>query len=131
MGFGISRETLKATLEIIPTPWIAKTEEEIYSADIITAATFYSTLVDWTKGKRLSIKVESTLDQDVLIQVIGNNVDSTTKATDINSPLSCPAGGNISVGLAWDDWIPYVGVEITTAVAPTTGTLTVKVTVQE
>ena len=131
MGFGISRETLKATLEIIPTPWIAKTEEEIYSAAIVTAATFYSTMVDWTKGKRVHIKVESTLDQDVVIQVIGNNVNSTTNATDIDSPLPCPAGGNIAVGPAWDDWYPYVGIQITTAVAPTAGILTIKATVQE
>ena len=131
MGFGVSWERLKTTLEIIPAPWIAKAAEELYSEDIRTADTFYSNLVDWSDGKRLIIKVESTLDQDVLIQIIGNTSDSTTLATDINAPLPCVAGGNISVGLAWDDWTPFCGVEITAAVAPTSGTLTITATVQE
>jgi len=131
MGFGISQERLKAILEIIPAPWIAKAAEELYSAAITTIGTFNSTLVNWSTGKRLVLKVVNTLNQDVLIQVIGNTSNSTTGATDIEGPLPCVAGGNITIGLAWDDWHPYVGVDITTAVAPTTGTLVVTATVQE
>lgn len=131
MGFGISQERLTAILQVIPAPWIAKAAEQLYSADIRTADTFYSTMVNWSNGKRLIIKVESSLDQAVQVQIIGNNVNSTTRATDIGPPLPCVANGNISVGLAWDDWHPYIGVEITTAVAPTTGTLTITATVQE
>ncbi len=131
MGFGISQERLTAILQVIPAPWIAKAAETLYNAAIRTAATFNSTLVNWSTGKRLVLKVANTLDQDVLIQVIGNTSNSTTGATDIEGPLPCVAGGNITIGLAWDDWHPYVGVEITTAVAPTTGTLTVTATVQE
>ena len=131
MGFGVSWERFTATLATIPAPWIAKAAEQLYSGDIRTADTFYSTLVNWSNGKRLIIKVESTLDQDVLIQIIGNTVNSTTRATDIQGPLPCVAGGNITVGLAWDDWHPFCGVEITAAVAPTTGTLTITATVQE
>ncbi len=131
MGFGVSWERLTAALQIIPAPWIAKAAEELYSADIRTAATFYSTLVNWSNGKRLILKVESSLDQAVQIQIIGNTTNSTTLATDINSPLPCEANGNISVGLAWDDWHPYVGVKITSSVVPTSGTLTITATVQE
>jgi len=131
MGFGISWERFTATLSLIPTPWIAKAAEELYSAAITTIDTFFSTLVNWSNGKRLIIKVANTLDQDVLIQVIGNTSDSTTGATDIEGPLPCVAGGNITIGLAWDDWHPYIGVEITTAVAPTTGSLIVTAIVQE
>jgi len=131
MGFGISQERLKAILEIIPAPWIAKAAETLYSAAITTIDTFNSTLVNWSNGKRLVLKVANTLNQDVLIQVIGNTSNSATGATDIEGPLPCVAGGNITIGLAWDDWHPYVGVEITTAVAPTTGTLVVTATVQE
>jgi len=131
MGFGISRETLIATLQVIPAPWVAKAAEQLYSGDIRTADTFYSSLVNWSNGKRLIIKVESSLDQAVQVQIIGNTVNSVLLATDIGAPLPCVANGNISVGLAWDDWHPYVAVEITTAVAPTAGTLTVTATVQE
>jgi len=131
MGFGVSWERFQAALAVIPAPWIAKAAETLYSAAITTAATFLSTLVNWSNGKRIIIKVANTLDQDVLIQVIGNTSDSTTGATNIQGPLPCVAGGNITIGLAWDDWHPYIGVSITTAVAPTTGTLIVTATVQE
>ena len=131
MGFGISWERFTATLTVIPAPWIAKAAETLYNAAITTIGTFNSTLVNWSNGKRLVIKVGNTLDQDVLIQVIGNTSNSATGATDIEGPLPCVAGGNITIGLAWDDWHPYIGVRITTAVAPATGSLIVTATVQE
>ncbi len=131
MGFGVNWERLITTLTAIAAPWIAKAAEELYNASITTAASFFSTLVDWSNGKRLLIKVTSTLDQDALIQVIGNTSDSTTGATDIEGPLLCAAGTSITIGLAWDDWHPYIGVEITTAVAPASGSLIITATVQE
>jgi len=114
------------------TPWVAKEPEEIYSYAIRTTGTFYSNkMVNWTKGKRLVFKVESSLDQAVGIQLIGNTVDDMELATDINGVLPCSAGGNISIGLAWDDWHPYIGVRVTVAVAPTAGVLTISAVIQE
>ncbi|GAI33204.1 unnamed protein product, partial [marine sediment metagenome] len=101
----------------VKTAWVAKEPEEIYRFAIRTIGTFYSNkMVDWTRGKRLVIKVESSLNQAVQIQVIGNTVDDMELATDISTPLPCAANGNISVGPAWDDWHPFIGVRITTAV---------------
>ena len=114
------------------TPWVAKEPEEIYRYAIRTVGTFYSNkMVDWTRGKRLVIKVESSLNQACQIQLIGNTVDDMDLATDINGPLPCPTGGNISIGPAWDDWHPYIGVRITTAVAPTAGILNIWAVIQE
>ncbi|MBA7484013.1 hypothetical protein ES707_19532 [subsurface metagenome] len=94
--------------------------------------TFYSDkMIDWTKGKRILIKVESSLNQAVNIQVIGNVQDSKELATDIGLALPCAANGNISVGPAWDDWHPYVGVKITVGVAPAAGILTIWAVIQE
>ncbi len=116
----------------VKTPWVAKEPEEIYRFGIRTPGTFNSnSMVDWTRGKRLVIKVESSLDQAVQIQVIGNTADDMELATDINGPFPCTANGNISVGLAWDDWHPYIGVRITVAVAPTAGILTISAVIQE
>ncbi|MBA7570854.1 hypothetical protein ES708_12610 [subsurface metagenome] len=116
----------------VKTPWVAKEPEEIYRFGIRTPGTFNSnSMVDWTRGKRLVIKVESSLDQAVQIQVIGNTADDMELATDINGPFPCTANGNISVGLAWDDWHPFIGVRITTAVAPTSGLLTISAVIQE
>ncbi len=114
------------------TPWVAKEPEEIYRYAIRTTGTFYSSkMVDWTKGKRLVIKVESSLNEAIQVQIIGNTVNDIEMATDINGVLPCSANGNISVGLAWDDWHPYVGVRITVATAPTAGILSIWAVIQE
>jgi len=114
------------------TPWVAKEPEEIFSQPIRSAGTFFSDkMVDWTKGKRILFKVESTLNQIAQIQLIGNTGDSMNLATDVNGAFPCLANSNISIGLAWDDWHPYIGVRITVAVAPTAGILTISAVIQE
>ena len=116
----------------VVAPYVAKDPEQIFSTSIRSAGTFYSDkMVDFRNAKRILFKVESSLNQAVNIQVIGNVQDTKELATDINGVLPCPANGNISVGLAWDDWHPYVGIEITVAVAPTAGILTISAVVQE
>ncbi len=114
------------------TPWKAKAPQQIYSNDIRAVGTFLSdTMVNWTEGKRILLKVASSLNQAVNIQVIGNFVDDMNLATNINGALPCPANSNISVGLAWDDWLPFFGVRITTAIAPTAGILNIWAVTQE
>ena len=116
----------------VSAPWAAKDPEEIFSKAIRTAAIFYSDkMVNWTRGKRLLIKVESSLDRDCDIQVIGNIADTRELAVDVGDLLPCAAGGNISAGPAWDDWHPYIGVRIITAIAPTAGILTITAIIQE
>ena len=116
----------------VRTHWIAKEPEQIFSSAIRSAGTFYSDkMVNWTNGKRILFKVESSLNQAANIQVIGNTTDSKELATDIGPELPCPANGNTSVGLAWDDWHPYIGIRITVAVAPTAGILTLSAVIQE
>ena len=120
-------------LEItVKAPWVAKEPEVLFDRAITSAATFDADkMVNWTRGKRLIIKVESLLDEDCDIQVVGNITDNYFTATDINGAIPCPAHGNTSIGLAWDDWHPFIGVRITTAIAPTSGILTVSAVVQE
>jgi hypothetical protein len=119
-------------IEGLLTPWVAKEPEQIFSQSIRSAGIFYSDkMVNYTKGKRMLFKVESSLNQAVNIQLIGNISDDKNLATDINGALPCSANGNISAGLAWDDWHPYVGVKITAPIAPTAGILTISAIVQE
>ena len=116
----------------VAAPYLAKEPEEIFSKAILSAGTFYSDkMVNWTNGKRILFKVESSLNQAVNIQIIGNVTDNKELATDINGVLPCTANGNISVGLAWDDWHPYVGVKVSVPTAPTAGILTIWAVVQE
>ncbi len=116
----------------VVAPYRAKDPEQIFSSAIRSAGTSYSDkMVDFRNGKRILFKVESSLNQAVNVQIIGNIQDSKELATDINGVLPCTANGNISVGLAWDDWHPYVGVKITVAVAPTAGILSISAVIQE
>ncbi|GAI65352.1 unnamed protein product [marine sediment metagenome] len=128
----------------IRTDWVAKEPEQIYRHAIRAAGTFYTDrMANWTKGKRIMFKAESSLNQAVNLQVIGNIVDDHGRATDIDGALPLAANGNLSVGLAWDDWHPYVGVRITVPTAepgeppppppppPTAGILTISAVVQE
>lgn len=116
----------------IQTRWQAAEPEEIFHKEIRSAASFYTEpMLSWEQGKRLVIKVESSLDQNVQIQLIGDVVDNVLMATEINAPHPCAAGANISIGPAWDDWHPFIGVRIDAAVAPTSGVLIIRAVIQE
>jgi hypothetical protein len=116
----------------VSTPWKAKEPELLLAQAIRSVGTFISDkMVDFRNGKRLLFKVESSLDQNVTIQLVGNKADGFNQATDVDGPFPCLANGNISMGLAWDDWHPYVGVRITAAVAPTVGMLNIWSVLQE
>lgn len=99
---------------------------------ILVAGTTDSEMADFRKGKRLIIKVTSTLDQAITVQPVGNLDNTIVGATNIGlAPIPCPAGANIHIGLAWGDWHPYIGVILTHAIAPTLGTVKVEAVVQE
>lgn len=116
----------------VKTLWRAKDPEQIYSHAIRVIGTFTSdVMVNWIEGKRILIKVESSLNQALNIQILGNHVDNFDSAVNINAAIPCPANTNISVGLAWDDWHPFIGIRITTAIAPTAGILTIYAVLQE
>jgi len=116
----------------ISTPWVAGEPEEIYNNPIRSIGTFdCDKMVMWTRGKRIVFKVESSLDQACQIQLVGNIDDSINLSSNINGLLPCAANGNISAGPAWDDWHPFIGLRIITAVAPTTGNLLIRTVIQE
>lgn len=112
--------------------WVAQPTEEILAPSPIRAAGITNTrMLDWTKGTRLIIKVTSTLDQPITVQVVGNIENAIVGAVNINGPLPCAAISNITVGMAWDDWHPYIGAVLTLAVAPTLGAVRVEAVIQE
>ncbi|MBA7683636.1 hypothetical protein ES703_92010 [subsurface metagenome] len=116
----------------IKTQWVAKPTKVILEPSAVRAAgTTNTEMLNWTKGKRLVIKVTSTLDQAIAVQAVGNIENTVHGAVNINAPLPCAAFSNITVGLAWDDWHPYIGAIITHAVAPTVGIVKVEAVIQE
>ena len=116
----------------VSTLWVAKTPEHIFDQAIRNIGIFESDkMIDYSNSKRLLIKVESSLDQACNIQVVGDFVNSFQNATNIGAAWPCVANSNISIGLAWDDWHPYIGVRITTAVAPIAGKLDIWTVLQD
>jgi len=115
----------------VSTTWEAKPPVELFSEPINSAGTISSAMVSWKKGKRLFLFVDSSLNQAAQIQPVGNIKNSVLGSVNINAPLNCAANSMLSVGMAWDDWINYVGATITTIVAPTAGVITVWAVIQE
>jgi len=114
------------------TPWVAKERELIFDQEVRQAGVVNADrMVDFRRGKRLLIKVESSLDQAAVVQVFGNIDDSANTAVNVGPPLPIAANANISVGLAWDDWHPWIGVRMTFGVAPTVGRMSIYVVIQE
>jgi len=110
----------------VSTPWVAKDPVLIFNQAIRNIGVFFSDgLVDYRNSKRLTFKLESSLDQAIIVQLVGNVRETWQLGTNIGPPIPCPANGNISIGLAWDDWNAFVGVQITTAIAPAAGILNI------
>jgi len=110
--------------------WQAGPIQQLYYEKINTAATFSSEMMNWKEGKRVLFKATSTLDQDATIQVVGNIENSVVGSVNINAGLSCAANSAITVGLAWDDWHPYIGCQMTLATAPTKGMMKIQALIQ-
>lgn len=127
-------DEIKEVLESLEltAPWVAKEPEEIFRKAIRATGTLKSdNMANWTRGKRLLLRVDSSLDQAVQIQAIGNIGNTVNGAVDIGTAQPCAAGGKLSIGLAWDDWHPYIGCKITIATSPTTGILIISAVIQE
>lgn len=111
--------------------WEAGPTREILAPVLVRAAGATNTeVIDFTRGKRLIIKVTSTLDQVTTVQVVGNIENSIIGAGNIGVALPCAAFSNITIGLGWGNWHPYIGVILTHAIPPTQGTVKVEAVIQ-
>jgi len=112
--------------------WVSLPPEEIMNQAILAPGVFNTdSMVDCRNVKRVVFKVDNTLDQPLIMQIIGNQVESFVQTVNIGPPVPCLANGQTSIGLAWDDCLPWVGATITVAVAPTVGLVKVWDVVQE
>jgi hypothetical protein len=117
----------------IKTIWEAGPTQELLTPTAIrTIGTTDTEMVDFTKGKRLLVKVSSSLNQNITVQPVGHIKKTMVGAANIGlAPIPCPAGATISIGFAWGDWHPYIGITLNHAIAPASGTVGVKAVVQE
>jgi len=110
----------------VSTPWIGQDPEIVFQQAIRNAGVMFSDhMVDFRNSKRMVFKAESSLDQNVILQLIGNISDSPLLAVPLGAPFVCPANGNADMGIGTnDDWRPFMGVQITVGIAPTLGMFT-------
>jgi len=81
-------------------------------------------LADCMMALRMVIIVNNGFDQQVSMQVIGNTQDIPASGTfQIGTPVNIAAGAKAAYGIKIEEWMPYIGVDITPAVNPTTGTV--------
>jgi len=111
--------TITESKEILWTP--GETKQIITALAIRNVGVFPSSFIIWKNGKRLVIKFESSLNQPVTVQVVGDIVESLVQVSNIGLPIVVPANGRISIGLAWGDWMPFIAITAQTLIAPTTG----------
>ena len=120
------------TAASILTPWVAKEPDKVFDQPLRGVVTFRADhMVDFRNGKRLMFHVQNNLDQAAVIQTVGSYIDSPDEVSNIGGPAGVPANGNMDIGLAWDDWRPYVGINGSIAIAATTGFLRIWAVVQE
>jgi len=117
----------------ILTPWIGdKDPVQIYQQVIRSAGPFQSdVMIDMRNVKRLAIRAESSLNTVQTLQLVGNFSNSFNMAVNVGVAAPCPINGQVGFGLAWGDWMPYIGVIITPIGIPVTGLLTIWAVVQE
>lgn len=93
-------------------------------AALTTDVIYPGHLADCRKALRTIIIVNNGFNQQVSMQVIGHTQDVPTSGTfQIGSAVNIAAGAKAAYGIKVEEWMPYIGVEITPAVSPTAGTV--------
>ena len=81
-------------------------------------------LADCRKALRTVIIVSNGFNQQVSMQVIGHTQNVPASGTfQIGSAVNIAAGAKAAYGIKIEEWMPYIGVEITPAISPTAGTI--------
>jgi hypothetical protein len=96
----------------------------------LVPGTYTSDMIDWSKGSRLLVKIESTLDQSVTVQPRGGIRNALDKSAFLGIPVVVPAQGNATIGFDWDLWHPNIWIVNTIAVQPNQGYLDVSYKIQ-
>jgi hypothetical protein len=115
--------------------WISQAPVILYNAMPVGVGDALALWFDMRDIKRAMVNIISTLDQSVVIQLVGNGVQDYPSARDMGAPQNVAIGGPLPIALSAidigvginDDWHPYLGVIITTAIACASGLLTITV----
>ena len=93
---------------------------EALTTDVI----YPSRLADCRRSLRTVIVVNNGFNQQVSMQVIGNTQNISQSGTfEIGSAINIAAGAKAAYGIKVEEWMPYIGVQITPATSPTAGSV--------
>jgi len=100
---------------------------EALTTDVI----YPSRLADCRRALRMVMVVNNGFNQQVSMQVIGNTQNIPQSGTfQIGSAINIAAGAKAAYGIKVEEWMPYIGVEITPAVSPTAGSVNANAVLQ-
>ena len=98
---------------------------------LTTNVIYPSRLADCRRSLRTVIVVNNGFNQQVSMQVIGNTQNIPQSGTfQIGSAINIAAGAKAAYGIKVEEWMPYIGVEITPAVSPTAGSVNANAVLQ-
>lgn len=110
-------------ISVVTTP----VETQIFDdKEIRDTSAHISTIANESKYKVITIYAKNTSNQKVTIQVKGNRENSTTGATNIGTTFEVPASTGIEARTlepTAEGWLPYLYIEASCSVAPTSGNL--------
>jgi len=116
---------------VAPVPRLRKTAIDVLfdAAEIRDTATHRPlVLLSLERGKVWAFDADNRLDQAVTIAMVGSVNNDPANAGNIGISASLAAGTREPV--INDTWAPYIGVTVAAAVAPTSGSITIRGQVQ-
>lgn len=89
-------------------------------------------LADCRSANRVCFIIENGLNQSVSVRVLGNDGSGSSSAIPVNTtPIVIDANSRQGIGIKTEEWMPFMGVDITPAVAPTDGRIQANAHIQE
>lgn len=87
----------------------------------------YVIVTDFPTSRVVTVFVDNSLDQDVVVQIKANRAQSLARAVNVGSPFTVPAGASDARTLTPETsgFLPYITVSLRCPAAPTTGSVTV------
>lgn len=87
-------------------------------------------MADCRQALRMVLVVNNTFDQQVSVAIIGNGSDASDSAFVIHT-MDVASGDWGAYGIKNEEWMPFLAVKVTPAVAPSSGTISAAAILQE
>ena len=119
--------------KLVLPPAYSMVDYTLFSDRVIVDTKTYAPdeLLDLSQATYWGFDIENSSDQDVTCELIGGSRNTPAAAGPIGSGAVATIGAGLTLPIATDIWMPYLGVRATYKVAPTKGKLRITGWVQE